>query len=145
MLDGFLGDQRALASAETEAIAAVRSLTAEANTIQKDIEQLGGQIAELPSIHDQLAQLAPQEQQLAELSSDAAARSEQLKVITGTITVKSVATTVMQRFQSGVSQWRAALATAQSSFMQNEAWPPAAGGDPLGQILAADLREVLFL
>lgn len=134
LLDGFLGDQRALVSAETEAIAAVRSLTAEANTIQQDIEQLRRQIAELSSIEEQLAQLAPHEQQLAELSADAAARSEQLNVITGTITVKSVAATVMQRFQTGVLQWRAALAAAQGSFMPNEAWPPAAGGDPLGQI-----------
>lgn len=134
LLDGFLGDLRSLASAEAEAIAAVRSLTAEANTIQKDIEQLGRQIAELPSIHEQLMQLAPHEQRLAALSADAAARSEELKVITDTITVRSVATTVIQRFQTGVSQWRAALETAQGSFMQNEAWPPAAGSDPLGQI-----------
>lgn len=134
LIDGFLGDQRALASAEAKAIAAVRSLTAEANTIQKDIEQLSGQIAELPSIHEQLLQLAPHEQQLVALSEDAAARSEQLNVMTDTITVTSVATTVMQRFQFGVSQWHAALATAQSSFMENEAWPPAAGSDPLGQI-----------
>ncbi len=134
LLDGFLGDQRALTSAETEAISAVRSLTAEANTIQQDIEQLRRQIAELASIQDQLAQLAPQEQQVAALSADAAARTEQLNVLTGTITVKSVATTVMQRFQAGVSQWRASLIAAQSSFMPDEAWPPAAGGDPLGQI-----------
>lgn len=134
LLDGFLGDQRALVSAETEAVAAVRSLTAEANTIQQDIEQLRRQIAELPSIYEQLAHLAPQEQQVAALSADASARTEQLNVITGTITVRSVATTVMQRFHAGVSQWRASLATAQSSFMPNEAWPPAAGGDPLGQI-----------
>lgn len=134
LLDGFLGDQRALASAEAEAIAAVRSLTAEANTIQKDIEQLRSQIAELPSINEQLVQLTPHEQQLAALSADAAVRSEQLKVITDTITVKSVATTVTQRFQAGVSQWRSALATAQGSFMQNEAWPPVAGDDPLGKV-----------
>ena len=134
LLDGFLGDQRALASAETEAISAVRSLTAEANTIQQDIEQLRRQIAELASIQEQLAQLAPQEQQVAAVSADAAARTEQLNVLTGTITVKSVATTVMQRFQAGVSQWRASLTAAQSSFMPDEAWPPAAGGDPLGQI-----------
>lgn len=134
LLDGFLGDQRALASAETEAISEVRSLTAEANTIQRDIEQLRRQIAELDSIQEQLAQLAPQEQQVASLSADAAARTEQLNVLTGTITVKSVATTVMQRFEAGVSQWRASLTTAQSSFMPDEAWPPAAGGDPLGQI-----------
>lgn len=134
LIDGFLGDQRALASAEAEAVAAVRSLTAEANTIQKDTEQLSRQIAELSSIDEQLLQLAPQEQKLAALSEDAAERSEQLKAITDTITVRSVATTVMQRFQFGISQWRAALVAAQSSFMENEEWPPAAGSDPLAQI-----------
>lgn len=134
LLDGFLGDQRSLASAEAEAIAAVRSLTAEANTIQKDIEQLSRQIGELPSINEQLRMLAPQETQLAALSADAAARSEQLKMITDTITVRSVAMSVIQRFQTGVSQWRSALQAAQGSFMQTEAWPAAAGDDPLQQI-----------
>lgn len=50
LLDGFIGDQRSTVSAETEAVASVRSLTVEANTIRADIEQLDQQLAEMPSI-----------------------------------------------------------------------------------------------
>jgi ABC-type lipoprotein export system ATPase subunit len=134
LIDGFLGDQRALVASEREAISAVRSLTAEANTIYQDVDQLRRQIAELPTIYEELLQLAPQEQQLADLSADAAIRSEQLNVITGSITTKGVAVTAMHRFQAGLSTWRSSLLTAQSGIMSNEAWPSAAGDDPLGQI-----------
>lgn len=131
LLDGFLGDQRSLVAGETEAIAAVRSLTVEADAIRKDLVQLNAQLAELPSIDAQIAQLAPQEQQLAGLSADAQARTGQLDVLTGTISARGVATSAVQRFYQAVSQWRARLATVQSMGAA-EAWPPGAGGDPLG-------------
>jgi len=133
LLDGFLGDQRSLVSAESEAIATVRSSTAEANAIRKDLDQLNAQIAELPSIDTQLEQLAPHEQQLAGLSADAQTRTGQLNVLAGTIAVKGVAAAAVQRFQVAVAGWRAAL-TATQSMGAVEAWPANAGGDPLGAL-----------
>lgn len=133
LLDGFLGDQRSIATAEAEAIASVRSLTAEADVIRQDIEQLNAQLSELPSIEVQLEQLAPQEQQLASLSADAQARTGQLNVLSGTIAVKAVAAAAIQRFNATVSHWRAALSTAQN-IGSVEGWPANAGGDPLGEL-----------
>lgn len=131
LLDGFLGDQRSLASAEAEAIGLVRSLTAEADSIRKDIEMLNVQLAELPSIHAQLEQLAPQEQQVANLSADAQSRTGQLNVLSGTIAVKGVAAAAIMRFNAAISQWRAAIASLQR-MGTIEAWPSNAGSDPLG-------------
>lgn len=45
LLDGFLGDQHGITTAEANAAATVRSTTAEAGAIRKDIEQLNSQLA----------------------------------------------------------------------------------------------------
>lgn len=152
LLDGFLlGDQRAIAAAESDAIATVRSMTAEADAIRKDIEQLNAQLAELPSIEEQLAQLAPHEQKLAALSADAQAKTGQLNVLSGTISLKGVASAAAQRFQAAVANWRATLARVQT-MAGAEGWPVNAGADPLGdartrvakahQYIAAALQEL---
>ena len=134
LLDGFLGDQRSLNAAETEAMAAVRSLTVEANAIRLDIEQLNIQLAELPALEEQLQQLAPQEQHLATLSADAQERTGQLNVIADVISVRGVAVAATQRFQAGVAKWRAALTAAQGSIPSGEPWPQGGGNDPLDSL-----------
>lgn len=134
LLDSFLGDQRRLIAAETEAVAAVRSLTAEANAIRLDIDELGRQLGELPTLTEQLAQLAPQEQQLAALSADATLRTTNLNNLALTISSKGVASAATQRLQQAIQRWRAALASAHTAAPVNEPWPPSGGGDPLGTI-----------
>lgn len=134
LIDGFLGDQRALVLAEAESIAAVRSLTSEADTIRVDLTRLAAQIAELPSIEAQLAQLAPEEQRLATLSADAQQRTGQLAVVSGTIATKAVAAAATERFRGGISRLRAALVAARTSAPVVEAWPEGGGGDPLGAL-----------
>ena len=134
LLDGFLGDQRTVQSAESDAGANVRSITAEANAISADLEQLQRQIAELPSIKAQLLELTPHEQQLAAVSADTQQRTGQLNALSGTISVKGVATSATERFQHGIARWRSALVNAQSSMPASEAWPTGAGYDPLGEL-----------
>lgn len=132
LLDGFISDQRSVLSTETEAMASVRSLTAQANTIRADIEQLDQQLAELPSILEQINQVAPQEQQLAALSADTSAKSTQLAILSNTIALKGVAVEAIQRFANGVASWR--LSIGSSGEMSYEGWPGNAGGDPLGEL-----------
>ena len=134
LLDGFLGDQRTVQGAEAEAATNVRSLTAEANAIRLDLEQLHRQIAELPSIEAQLTELSPHEQQLAAVSADAQHRTGQLNVLSGSISVKGVAASATERFQHGVARWRMALSDAQGTMPAAEAWPSGAGNDPLGAL-----------
>lgn len=132
LLDSFIGDQRAALSMETEAIASIRSLTAEANTIRSDIEQLDQQLAEMPSILAQIDQVAPQERQLAALSADTSAKTAHLNELSSTIAVKGVAAEAIQRFGNEVARWRSSLGS--SGEMYYEAWPANAGGDPLGEL-----------
>lgn len=151
LLDGFIGDQRAIVAAEADAIATVRSVTAEADEIRKDIEQLKAQLAELPSIEEQLTQLAPHEQQLATLSAVAQEKAGQLNVLSGAISVKGVASAAVQRFQATVANWRTALAHVQAMNAAEE-WPAYAGADALGdarsrlakahQYIAAAVQEL---
>ncbi|RIV79972.1 AAA family ATPase [Pelagerythrobacter aerophilus] len=132
LLDGFIGDQRSTLAAETEAVTSVRSLTSEANSIRADIEQLDQQLAELPSILEQIDQVAPQELQLAALSADTNAKTGQLSALSATISAKSVASVAIQRFSQGVERWRASIGGGVG--MSSEAWPAGAGGDPLGEL-----------
>lgn len=132
LLDGFIGDQRSAMSAETEAVASVRSLTAEANTIRADIEQLDQQLAEMPSILEQIGQVEPQEQQLAALSADTSAKTAQLSVLSNTIALKGVATDAIQRFGNEITRWRSSIGGI--GEMSYEGWPANAGGDPLGEL-----------
>ncbi|WP_282611002.1 AAA family ATPase [Pelagibius sp. Alg239-R121] len=131
LLDGFLGDQRSLNAAETEAMAAVQSLTAEADAVRLDIEQLNLQLAELPALEEQLQQLAPQEQHLATLSSEAQARTVELNSLSGTISMKGVAVAATERFQDGIASWCASLIAAQGSMPPYEPWPHGGDSDPL--------------
>lgn len=132
LLDGFIGDQRSALSTEAEAIASVRSLTAEANTIRADLEQLDHQLAEMPFIQEQINQVAPQEQQLAALSANTSAKAAQLNVLSSSIAVKGVAAEAIQRFGNEVARWRSSLGG--SGEMAYEAWPVNAGDDPLGEL-----------
>ncbi len=132
LLDGFIGDQRSVLFTETEAVASVRSLTSEAKTIRADIEQLDQQLAEMPSILEQINQVAPQEQQLAALSADTSAKSAQLAVLSNTIALKGVAFEAIQRFGNDVTRWRSSIGGSGELFY--EGWPANAGGDPLGEL-----------
>lgn len=134
LLDGFIDDQRLASSTETEAIASVRSLTAEATTIRADIEQLDQQLAEMPSILEQINQVAPQEQQLAALSVETNTKTAQLNLLSSTIAVKGVAAEAARRFGNEVSRWRSSLSG--SGEMSYDTWPANAGGDPLGELRA---------
>ncbi|NDW30775.1 AAA family ATPase [Salipiger sp. PrR007] len=132
LLDGFIGDQRTAKSTETEAVASVRSLTSEADTIRADIEELDRHLAEMPSILEQINQVAPQEEHLAALSADANAKSVQLAELSNTIALMGVAATAIQRFGNEVARQRSLIDV--SNPMRYEEWPANAGGDPLGEL-----------
>lgn len=132
LLDGFIGDQQSAVAAETEAVASVRSLTSEANAIRADIEQLDQQLAEMPSIIEQISQVEPQEQQLAALSADTNEKTAQLNVLSNTIALKGVATEAIQRFGNEITRWRSSIGGI--GEISHEGWPDNAGGDPLGDL-----------
>jgi len=130
LLDSFTGDRRGSDAAEAEAVSVVRSLTAEVEALRREIDEFGLQIAGLTAIDQQIAELAPAEQQLARVSTDAGEKKKSLDVISGTIASTSVAATAIERFKQAVARWRASLVTI-SAAPAVEAWPATAGKDPL--------------
>ena len=132
LLDGFIGDQRLAFSAETEAVASVRSLTSEVNAIRADIEKLDYQLEELPSILEQINQIVPKEEQLAAQSADTKAKASQLGALSATIAMKGVAAEAIQRFGNEVANWRSSVSVG--AGMTNEAWPANAGEDALREM-----------
>jgi hypothetical protein len=135
LLDGFVGDPRSLVTMETEAVAAVRSLTIEAAAIQRDIESLNSQLAQISEIERQLFHLVPQEVALSGISADAQKRTGHLQTLSGTIAIQGVAASSVQRFHQTVARWRSTLASTQSLATLEE-WPAFAGEDPLAAMRA---------
>jgi peptidoglycan hydrolase CwlO-like protein len=131
LLDSFTGDRRKADAAEAEAVSAVRSLTAEAEALRREIDEFSRQIAGLTEIDQQLAALAPAEQQLAKVSSEAAEKKKKLDATSIAISSRSVAATTIERFKQGLARWQASLTAASNSAPAAEPWPPAAGNDPL--------------
>jgi DNA repair ATPase RecN len=131
LLDGFVRRDRRGEAAEAEAVSTVRSLTSEAETIRREIDELGRQIAALPTLDQQLAELAPKEQQLAKLSAETGEKKKGLDTLSGTIAASSVAAAATERFSAAISRWRNMVASVMSGTPTVEAWPKSAGPDPL--------------
>jgi hypothetical protein len=133
LLDSFTGDRRRFDAAEAEAVSVVRSLTAELEALRREIDEFGRQIAGLTAIDQQIADLAPAEQQLARVSSDAGEKKKSLDALSATIASTSVAATAIERFKQTVARWRGSL-TAVSAAPAIEVWPATAGKDPLSTV-----------
>ena len=134
LLDSFIGDPRRTDAAEAEPASAVRSLTAEAEALRREIDEFSRQIAGIPAIDQQIADLAPAEQQLAKLSSDAGEKKTRLDALSGTIASIAVAATAIERFKHDVARWRTTLATVVSSTPTAEVVATSRWQRPLGSI-----------
>lgn len=114
LLDGFIGDRRQTDAAEAEAASVVRSLTAEVDGLRREIDEFAQRLAGLEAINKQIAELAPQEQQLAKLSANAAEKKTRLDALSGSIASSAVALATIERFQQGVARWRATVSRGRS-------------------------------
>jgi energy-coupling factor transporter ATP-binding protein EcfA2 len=130
LLDSFIGDRRASDTAEAEASSEVRSVTAEAAVLRKEIDELARQVAELSSIDAQILELTPAEKGLAKVSEEAAVRKQKLDALSASIASLSVRSAALERFRGAITRWHSVLAQA-SAAPPAENWPPKAGEDPL--------------
>ena len=134
LLDSFVGNRRQPDAAEAEAASEVRSLTAEAEALRREIDEFSRQISGLAVIDQEIAALAPAEQQLAKASSQASEKKKSLDALSGTIASSSVAVTTIERIRQGITRWRGVVSAATNAAPAPEAWPAAAGKDPLGAV-----------
>jgi chromosome segregation ATPase len=133
LLDGFTGDRRQVGAEEAAATAEIRSLTAEMGTVRKEIEDLEKQIAELPLIDKQLADLAPSEQGLTRASKEVATKKSHLDEIVRAGSQIAVSISFIERFRQSLGRWQSAIGAASHSAPQIEPWPKEAGPDLLGE------------
>lgn len=133
LLDSFSGNRTEIESRESEVASEVRSLTAEAEALRREIDELATQVEEIPALEKQLAELAPQEQKLTKVSSDAKEKKNQLDTISANIAASAVSVGAIERFHQSVSKWNSSLSSLLSNTPVLEPWPAGAGSDPLGE------------
>lgn len=122
--------------AERDAAAEARSLTAQAATLRREIDDLKRRVSEIPAIEAELARLAPSEQQLSALSAEAAKRKSELDSLVADISGKSVAGAVVERLRERICGWRSIITTAASTPSLEEQWPEPTESNPLTPIHA---------
>lgn len=145
LLDSFGGDQEHTEAQESAAGSEVRSLTAEAEALRREIDELAGQLEEIPALDKQIGELAPQEQKLAKVSAEANEKKKQLDAISANIAASAVGVGAIERFHQSVSKWLAFLSSISSAPSTIEPWPEAAGDDPLAKGRASVERARYYL
>ena len=111
LLDGFHTTQKQPPSSEPLAASEVRSLTAEADSQRREIDELAARVEEIPELDKLLADLSPQEQRLARVSSTTNEKKTQLDAIAATTAESAVRIDAIERFLDSVSRWKSSLAS----------------------------------
>ncbi|MCY4136860.1 MAG: ATP-binding protein [Rhodobacteraceae bacterium] len=123
----------------------MHSLTAEAEALRREIDELSGQIEEIPALDKQIAELAPQEQKLTKVSAEANEKKKKLDAISANIAASAVGGGAIERFHQSVSRWLSSLSSLSSAPPTIEPWPEAAGDDPLAKCRASVERARDYL
>ena len=145
LLDSFSSEQKETDVRESEAVSEVRSFTAEAEALRREIDELESQVQEIPVLDKQIAELAPQEQKLAEVSAAASQKKSQLDSISAYIAASAVGVSAIERFYQGVSGWQSSLTSLSPAALGLEPWPEGAGPDPLAECRASVERAKVHL
>ena len=136
LLDSFGGDQKDTEASESKSASEVRSLTVEAEALRREIDELAGQVEEIPALDKQIADLGPQEQKLVKVSADANEKKNQLDAISVNIAASAVGVAAIERFHQSVTSWQSSLSSLLSARPALEPWPEGAGPDPLAKCRA---------
>jgi energy-coupling factor transporter ATP-binding protein EcfA2 len=131
IVDGFMPSGATGVRDEVSKIGAVRSLTNDATRLRKDISDHEGRLEKLPEIRRQLEELAPDEERVAKVSSEAAVKTKILESLTSKISELSVRTDYVSRFLEGVGEWEFAVREALSEVPDEEKWGSVERSDPL--------------
>lgn len=133
LLDSFIENQKVMEASESEASSEVRSLTAQVKVQRREIDELAGQIEEIPALDKQITELIPQEQKLAKISANAKEKTMQLDAISTDMAASAIGVGAIERFNQSVSRWRSSLASLSFRQPALEPWPEGAGPDLLAK------------
>lgn len=130
LLSSFISSSNKSA-AESESVAEARSLTAQAATFRRELDEHQRRLAEMPAIDAELARLAPSEQQLSRLSLEAGQKKQALDTLSADISKKAVASSVLERLREGILRWKSMIEPTESGRPREEPWPEQDGPDPM--------------
>lgn len=133
------------AVAESEAVGMARSLTAQAASLRREIDELQRRFAEIPLIDAELAKLAPSEQQLSSLSAQTNQKKQALDALSIEISKKSVASSMLERLREGIGRWKSMIESTVGDRPREEVWPDQDGTNPMAQIRERFERAQNFL
>ncbi len=114
LLDSFSSADTRSSSNEDAAISEVQSLTAEADTVRREIEELTHQLRQIPEIEKQIQELAPKELELTKISEDAHRKKNKLDDLSKTIANLSVQETNILRLKDTISKWQSEISIVSS-------------------------------
>lgn len=131
LIDSFDNDRRGTDLAESSAVSMIRSLTKEADELRREISDLKARVFGLNVINQQLAELAPKENELGQVSIDAKSRKIQLDDLSSSISSLSVASLTITRFSAAIDNLIIPLQMVVGRMPTIESWPMSAGDDTL--------------
>ena len=134
LVDGFLLQRSEIDSAEELAAAEVRSLTAEIESLRREVSALEAQTVVLPQVEEQLAKLQPAEQSVSKISADAALRKTQLDSLIKESSETAIAGAYVQRFSDGIKRWFSAAQNTLAYTPTIDPWPGKPGADPIAEL-----------
>lgn len=105
LIDSFIGEVLSDDTEEKQVIAIITSLTAEASSIRRELDEFELQSKELPVVEQELGAIAEREQSLAATSSILQQKTEQLQNISSRITANSIQEMSLLRTQNEVYNW----------------------------------------
>ena len=133
LLDSFTGFGQNENESESGKVSKVCSLTAEVETLRREIDELLRQLGELPDINHRIDELSPKEQELAKVSADAKEKKSQLDRISADIAETAVSLGAIERFHQSVSTWKLAVTRLLTDSPSIELWSDSLVPDPLAQ------------
>lgn len=145
LVDSFVAKLESVAVEEQACTAQVRSLTGEVESLRRELEELEKQITELPTVDQQIVDLAPAEERLAALSAESAGKKQQLDELAKQISTSSVAGAVIDRFLQAASRWQAIASNASRSGPPLEEWPISSAEDPIPALRERTVRAEMHL
>ena len=99
IVDGFTKENEKFKSLEDQAIAIIRSLTADIVGIRSGIDELEEQLSQAKELREKLKELAPKEKEVSEISADAQNKSKELETLHKKLATLTVQTDKLSRFQ----------------------------------------------
>ena len=145
LLDSFIHAQHNINKSESGEASKVCSLTAEVETLRREIDELLRQVGELPALNQLIDELSPKELELIKVSADAKDKKSKLDRISADIAETAVSVGAIERFHQTVSTWELAVTRLLSDSPTIEPWAESIAADPLAQARESIRRAKEYL